>query len=385
MRPLLAAFSALLLSPLASRAEDTRAPVISEVKAGQRSGQLTIQARITDETGVLMATCHHRSAGGRWVATPMTKDQYDDIFRVSFAAGRAVEYWIDSSDLLGNGPAMHGAPDKPLALGTVGETGDAVARTSRPEPPRQRARPAAKVASAAAPSIEHQKLAGALPEGKEITLRAKVRASAPIAFSGVFVRKQGDSSAGTRFALNKVAGDEYDARIPGEIAHGTIEYLLAAKDENGKQTFGGDGAPTTWFTISFKPAAQPFNVAVNPPARVNPGRSLTVRAQITTPGDEPVAAAKAQVLWRGADGQEQVTDMRPDATGGLGGFKAELPPQSAGAVYYQVVGCDSAGAKCAISTGSKRRWHAVAVAPSPVAKPAALQVASSKAPASISE
>ena len=75
----------------------------------------------------------------------------------------------------------------------------------------------------------------------------------------------------------------------------------------------------------------------------------------------------------------------PSATGGLGGFKAELPPQSAGAVYYQVVGCDSAGAKCAISTGSKRRWHAVAVAPSPVAKPAALQVASSKAPASISE
>jgi hypothetical protein len=224
-----------------------------------------------------------------------------------------------------------------------------------------------------------------MPEGKDVTLRAKVRSASPIAFSGVFVRKQGDSSAGTRIALSKVHADEYEARIPGDSAQGTIEYLLAVKDENGKQTFGGDGAPTTWFTLTFKPASQPFNVAVNPPARVVPGRSLTVRAQISTPGDEPAAAAKAQVVWRGADGQEQVTEMRPDTTGGLGGFKAELPPQPAGAVYFQVVGCDASGSKCAISTGSKRRWHAVAIAPAPVPKPSALQVASSKAPAALPE
>ena len=386
MRPLIAAFIAILLAPLASRAEDTRPPVISEVKAVQRGGQVIVEARITDETGVLMATCHHLSAGGRWVATPMTKDQYDDVFKVSFSAGRSVEYWIDSSDLLGNGPATYGAADKPIALGTGTDSGEAVARSGRSESLRQR--PAKVAASAPPPSIEHQKPGGALPEGKEVTLRAKVHASTPIAFSGVFVRKQGDASAGTRFALNKVHGDEYEAKIPAGNAHGTIEYLLAAKDENGKQTFGGDGAPTTWFTISFKPAAplvQPFTIAVNPPARIQPGRSLTVRAQIATPGAEPVAAAKAQVLWRGPEGQEQVTDMRTDATGGLGGFKAELPPQTGGAVYFQVVGCDASASKCAVSTGSKRKWHTVAVAASPGAKPASLQVASSKASASLPE
>src|SRR5436305_1288692 len=186
MRPLLVAFIAILLAPLAARAEDNRAPVISEVKAVQRGGLVVVEARITDETGVLMATCHHRSAGGRWVATPMTKDQYDDVFKVSFSAGRSVEYWIDSSDLLGNGPATYGAADKPIALGTGIDSGEAVARSSRSESPRQRP---AKVASAP-PSIEHQKPGGALPEGKEVTLRAKVRASTPIAFSGVFVRKQ---------------------------------------------------------------------------------------------------------------------------------------------------------------------------------------------------
>jgi hypothetical protein len=380
MRPLLAAFIVALLSPLSSRADDTRPPVISEVKAAQRAGQVVVEARITDETGVMMATCHHRSGGGRWVATPMTKDQYDDVFRVSFAAGRGVEYWIDSSDLLGNGPATYGAADKPLALTTEPVES---APPKRAEPSKHH--PAKVASSTPAPTIEHQKPAGALPEGKEVMLRAKVRSAVPIAFSGVFVRKQGDSNAGTRVALTKIRSDEYEAKIPAESAHGTLEYLIAAKDANGKQTFGGDGAPTTWFTLTFKPAAQSFNVAVNPPARLVPGRSLTVRAQISTPGDAPVAAAKAQVVWRGADGQEQVTDMRPDPSGGLGGFKAELPPQAGGALYYQVIGCDASGAKCAISTGSKRNWHAVAVAPAPVAKPAALQVASSKGPSSLPE
>ena len=88
---------------------------------------------------------------------------------------------------------------------------------------------------------------------------------------------------------------------------------------------------------------------------------------------------------RGSDGQEQVTDMKPDASGGLGGFKAELPPQPGGAVYYQVVACDASGKKCAVSTGSKRKWHAVAIAASPVAKPTALQVASSKSPGYLPE
>ncbi|HEX9604572.1 MAG TPA: hypothetical protein VF973_12550, partial [Myxococcales bacterium] len=73
MRPLLAALVAMLLVPLAARADDTRPPVISDVRAAQRGGQVHIEARITDETGVLMATCHHRSAGGRWLDAPMTK------------------------------------------------------------------------------------------------------------------------------------------------------------------------------------------------------------------------------------------------------------------------------------------------------------------------
>ena len=381
----------MLFVPLAARsADDTRPPAISDVRSTQRGGQVHIEARITDETGVLMATCHYRSGGGRWLDAPMTKNDYDDTFKVSFAGGPDTEYWIDSSDLLGNGPSTYGAAAKPVAVGTSSPK-EAQAQRETPEPPKRREHRPVKVASKAGPPvIEHRKPGATLPEGKEVTLRARVRGDAAIAFSGVFLRKQGESGPGTRLALSRVEGENYEAKIPADKAHGNVEYLLAAKDENGKQSFGGDGSPSTWFAISFKPiqqgvVEQAFRFAVNPPARVHPGRSLTVRAQITGPGDEPSVPGKAQVLWRGGDGQEQVTDMQPDATGGLGGFKAELPPQTAGAVYYQVVACEPSGSKCAVSTGSKRKWHAVAIAAAPGAKAAAIDAASSKAPGALPE
>src|SRR5216683_64490 len=364
MRLLLAGLFAMLFVPPAARAaEDTRPPVISDVRAGQRGGQVHIEARITDETGVLMATCHHRTGGGRWLDAPMTKNDYDEVFKVSFSGGADTEFWIESSDLLGNGPSTYGAAANPVAVGSSSPPKEAQTQRETPPPPK------------------HAR------STKVVTLRARVHGDAPIAFSGVFLRKQGESTL-TRLALSRVEGETYEAKIPGDKAHGNLEYLLAAKDENGKQSFGGDGSPNTWFAITFKPAGpveQPFGFAVNPPARVLPGRSLTVRAQITGPGDEPSVPGKAQVLWRGSDGQEQVTDMQADASGGLGGFKAELPPQAPGAVYYQVVACDPSGSKCAVSTGSKRKWHAVAIAAAPGAKPVAIDAVSSKAPGSLPE
>src|SRR2546421_8412942 len=107
MRPLLAALLAMLSVPLAARsADDARPPVISDVRATQRGGQVQIEARITDETGVLMATCHHRSGGGRWVEAPMTKNDYDDVFKVSFAAGPPPPDRDQASELLRNRPSL---------------------------------------------------------------------------------------------------------------------------------------------------------------------------------------------------------------------------------------------------------------------------------------
>jgi hypothetical protein len=139
--------AASLLLALAARADDTKPPQIAEVKAGTKGSQVVIEARITDETGVLSAICHHRTAGGRVEDSPMVKNEYDDVFRVSFAGGPDTEYWIEASDLLGNGPATYGSSSKAVAVG--GAVAPKAVASAEPAPKKhQDAAPSRKSAKA---------------------------------------------------------------------------------------------------------------------------------------------------------------------------------------------------------------------------------------------
>jgi hypothetical protein len=81
-----------------------------------------------------------------------------------------------------------------------------------------------------------------------------------------------------------------------------------------------------------------------------------------------------------------MTDMDTDPTGGYGGYKAQLPPQDEGAVFYQIVACDGPVKNCSGDTGSKRKWHSAMVASQPGgAQPMPLDAVSSKAPPSLPE
>src|SRR6185369_857652 len=97
----IASLSVLALCASAARADDTKAPAISDVKASATKGKVNVEARITDETGVLSATIHHRSPGGKVEDSPMQKNDYDDVFKASFSGSGDTEYWIDATDLLG--------------------------------------------------------------------------------------------------------------------------------------------------------------------------------------------------------------------------------------------------------------------------------------------
>jgi len=130
MRTSILAALALVCFAAAARADDTRPPQILDVRAGVRGSQVQVEARITDETGVLSAVCHHRSPGGKVEDSPMVKNDFDDVFRVSFAGGAGTEYWIEASDLLGNGPAAYGSSSKAFAVGGKGDGGKAVATAS---------------------------------------------------------------------------------------------------------------------------------------------------------------------------------------------------------------------------------------------------------------
>jgi hypothetical protein len=432
MRTLIAsAFAASCLLATPARADDTKPPQISDVKSSVAKGQVHIEARVTDETGVLTAVVHHRSPGGRVDESPMVKNDYDDVFKISFPGGADTEYWIESSDLLGNGPSTYGSSSKPYAAGggRPGGQGSAVARNEpsrrkeeaapregapprekkerkpRAEPPpheqaaKEEPPPARSVAKASAPPIIEHRKPGAQPaEGQDFTVRVKIRSESPVAVAILQVKQAGSANV-TNSPLTRTEGDSYEGKIPGTMAKGNIEYFVAAKNAAGAMTRQGDGDAKTPYVITFKAApgaaapaasgekpAGPYGFTHNTPYRVLPHRPIVVRAQIVPSSDDGQMPDRVVVLWRGNDAQDQITEMVRDENGGYGGYKAELPPQDEGAVFYQVVACDSGTTHCGVDTGSKRKWHAAAVAAQPGGPtPLPLEAVSLKAPAALPE
>lgn len=408
----IAILAALLLAPLAALADDTKPPSITDVKPSVKGSSVTVEAKITDETGVMGATVHHRSKGGKVEDTNMVKNEYDDVFKATFPGGPDTEFWIDSSDILGNGPSTYGSSSKPMTASGKAAKAPAAVAAREPEPkpakeprpePEPKPEPAEpthhrgggghKQAKAAAepPEIEHRKASAQPPEGQDFTVRAKIHSSSSVQVAAIQYRAQG-STTWTNGALSHTDGDSYEGKIPAAAAKGTVEYILAARNESG-QTHQGDGDAKTPYTLTFKGAGAAAAAASAekggwtfshwPVVRVDANQPLLVRAQVAA--DDGSVPEKAIVLYRGNDGQDMSVDMSPDANGGLGGFKAELPAQADGAIYYQVVACDNGSAKCVVDTGSKKKWHGTAVGPKGSEPPLPLSATSSKAPSALSE
>ena len=420
-------FLAVLVAATSARADDTKPPNISDVKAAVKGSSVAIEAKITDDTGVLSAIVYYRKGGGKWEEARMAKNEYDDVFKASFAGGGDIEYYIQSTDLLGNGPASYGAQAKPMALG--GGKGkkphkEEVAQAEPPPPPpepvahvektkreprpppepRQPRQPKEKpTAQIGPPTITHNKPRVSPLEGQEFTLRVKISAEGGVFTAAAYVRPLGGEKTVT-IPLTPKGDEQYVAVIPAALAKGTIEYLLAAKDGKSQQTNQGDGSPDTWYRLEFKAAAsrpaEPgmFTIAAGGLTRAEPRKAIVLRAQIT-PGnldaitDENAASAEASVkgltvnlLWREKDGEDMATPMNPDPSGGLGGYGVSLDAQFDGTViYYQVAACNSDASKCAIDTGSKRKWNPLVVSSTPTDPPPPLEAVSKKAPANAPE
>ncbi len=405
----------LILCAASARADDTKPPSITDIKASLKGSEVKVEARITDETGVLSATCHHRGKSGKVEDSPMMKDDYDDIFKVSFPGDANTEYWLESTDLLGNGTPA----GRPMTVS--GKKSAAVVANDKPPPTEHRHHPGGSQrasASSKKPIIEHRKPSATLPDGQEATLRMKIHGEAPIITALLYTRPAGTLVGfKDRVPVTKVEGDSYEAKVPPALAHGTLEYLIAAKDANGHQADQGEGPPgsqSTWFSVTFKPVGsasagasalpdQPFVFTHQPLVRAAPGKPITVRAQIlpiktssTINSYQPDGKAelkvpdepdpeKIVVLWRDNDSNDQATDMAIDKSGGLGGYQAELPAQNEGVIYYQIVACDGSF-KCAVDTHSATKWHAVAVSSAAGgAQPLPFEHASTRAPAKLPE
>ena len=422
MRTLVLAAAAFVLFAAAARADDTKPPAISDVKASASKGQVHVEARITDETGVLSAICHHRGSGGKVEDTPMVKNDFDDVFKANFAGTGDTEYWIESSDLLGNGPSTYGSSSKAYTAsgkpakggGTAVATKEPPPKKEEPPPPPKKEEPppqpqaepehkerhhAAKTAKAPEPPvIEHRQPSAQPPEGRDFTVRMKIKSDSPVAVAILQSRPQGGAGF-TNTPLNHTEGDSYEAVVPGAQAKGSIEYFIAAKNQAGQMTRQGNGDAKTPYMLTFKAsgassssaaasdkAAGPYQFTHLPLYRVLPGKPIVVRAQIVPSAESGDLPDRTAVLWRGNDAQDQFTEMVADPTGGYGGYKAELPAQDEGGIYYQIVACDSGAAHCGDDTGSKHKWHSAAVSAQPGgAQPLPIDAVSAKAPPTLPE
>ena len=251
------------------------------------------------------------------------------------------------------------------------------------------------------PVIEHRKPSTQPPEGRDFTVRMKIKSESPVAVA-ILQTKLSGAAGYSSMPLTHTEGDSYEAVIPSPQAKGTVEYFIAAKNAAGLMTRQGDGDAKTPYTVTFKPsamqaaastavassgqAAGPYQFSHLPLYRVQPGKPFVVRAQIVPSSDSGDLPEHVAVLWRGNDAQDQMTEMDLDPTGGYGGYKTQLPPQDEGAVFYQIIACDGPAKNCGDDTGSKRRWHSAMVASQPgAAQPMPLDAVSSKAPPALPE
>jgi hypothetical protein len=251
--------------------------------------------------------------------------------------------------------------------------------------------------------IIHRKPSVQPTEGQDFKIRIKVTSAAGLKSTKAFFREAGAEKYKLAVPFVSNGNDSYEVTIPAAVAKGDIEYILVVLDNADQKVSQGDGADNIWYKLSFKPIgagsapSQPFIVHAGAQGMAAPRKPVVLRAQVSPSNlgsideksaDAAVAAVQGltvKLLWREKDGEDQELAMTPDESGGLGGYQAQLPALFDGSVlYYQVVAC-SADGKCAIDTGSKKKWNGLNVTSTPADPPAPIDAVSSKAPAGLPE
>src|SRR5262249_5010 len=158
------------------------------------------------------ATCFHRGPGGKAESSQMVKSELDDTFRASFAGGADTEYWIEASDLLGNGPATYGSSSKAFAVGAAAAAGKTLAsnhtgKTTQRAKKESKPKPGAKASEP--PTIQHSRPASPPPEGRDFTIRSKIQSDSPVAVAVLQARTQGTATF-TNTQLTHSGGDSWE-------------------------------------------------------------------------------------------------------------------------------------------------------------------------------
>ena len=113
---------AAVVASQAAAARDRKAPVIKHqaVTEAPKGRDLVIVAEIKDRSGLFEPTLYYRVKSGgafsRSAFVVQKKNIYQAVIPAAELSGDVVEYFIESFDQQGNGPARMGGPEKPLKI-----------------------------------------------------------------------------------------------------------------------------------------------------------------------------------------------------------------------------------------------------------------------------
>jgi hypothetical protein len=296
--------------PLAPGQEDVEAPTIAHtpVVHAPRGKALRVEAHVIDPSGVFQVVLFLRRHGGSdWIPLKMVADKIAlGVYAVDLPTALMstdLEYYIESYDNLGNGPARAGAPERPLPI----KIDEPVVIVKPPDEEKKTIvlnRP-----KGAPPSITHSAV-GKAYKAKPIELNARLKGETGVSAPTVKYRHLGESDFKT-LPMGDIGSDNYTATIPSSEVNKDVEYYIEAFDKNGNGP-GRSGGPEAPYLLRVEDEPPPNVKVVNiggagvtkrkdlppPPFRPNPLRAGAYFALTAALGALTFAGGEGYAAWQ---------------------------------------------------------------------------------------
>ena len=323
----------------------------SPIVGNQPEGtSLTIDATVTDSSGVASVTLHYQPPGGAWAQLPMMNvagDQFSAVIDMASVTPGTLGYYIAATDsaMAQNSSVLpNTAPGTPyqVAITALDMTG---------------------------PAIVHTPIADDRPQGTAIQVAATVTDASGVAEVRVYFRTAGTATF-VSASMTDAGGGMFTGQIPAVLVMGAgIDYYLEASDASDEQNLTRDPqtAPTTVFSFTLAQVVVTDNeppVIVHTPVQdgQRAGFGVIVEVNIT----DASGIANATLTYR-TQGGASFTETALIQESGTDIYRAQIPGTEvveAGVEYFlRAVDGSAAANAIASPSGAPAQTHKFTVAP----------------------
>ena len=290
----------------ASAEGDDEAPNLSHtaVTHAPRAKPLHFEARAVDPSGVFQVILYLRRHGGSdYIPFKMNADKTVmgnySVDLPTALVSTDLEYYVETYDNVGNGPARTGTPERPLQI-KLDEP--IVPKVEEPKTVLQKQTPP--------PAITHSSVSK-VQKGKSVELVAKMKGTAGVSKPSVKFRQLGSDDWKTLPMGN--LGETYTATIPAsQTTAGDIEYYVEAYDGSGISASHSASADAPFLIrVADEPVPKPPLVITKndelprrrvlreaAPFKANPGQAFGYLALAGAIGGLSFAGGEAYAAWQ---------------------------------------------------------------------------------------